>query len=269
MKRILKVGGSVLLVLIFVFALAFATFPLPGTIPVLMYHFVDTPERAKAEKNVVSTQSFAFQMAFLDFFNYRVLSIDEYYEIKTGRRPSKGREVLLTFDDGNYTFADNAYPVLQKHSLPAAIFVVSESVKRETNGSMSTETIKKLVTDKKITVSSHTKTHPALSTMTEEQIEEELAGSKQDLEEMFSVPIDYLSYPSGDIDQRVLDIAKASGYRLGFSTSYKKLKTLREGPYSLGRVKVTRTADNPFVFWFEISGIYHTFKREQHRLKNL
>ena len=85
---------------------------------------------------------------------------------------------------------------------------------------------------------------------------------------MIGRPVYYLTYPNGDLDSRVIRIAEQAGYRLAFTTAYRKLKNLEEGPYSLGRIKISHTADNPLVFWIKISGIYHVFKREKRKLKN-
>ena len=269
MKRPTKVILSTFIVSALIFFAAFTVLPLPGTVPVLMYHFIDTPERAREEKNVVSRGSFAFQMAFLRFFGYHVISLNEFYEIETGQRKPRGRELVLTFDDGNYTFETNAYPILAKYSFPVTLFVVSESVKQETNGSLSAPSLKKLLGTGWIAAESHSKTHPSLSTMTEDQIKEELVGSKEDLEELLGTPIRYLSYPNGDLDERVVKIAQEAGYRLAFTTASKKLKGLPEGPMTLARVKISRSSDNPFVFWLKVSGLYHVFKRERYRFKNL
>lgn len=267
MKRPVKILVIALAIIFFLFGAAFVMLPLPGTIPVLMYHFIDTPERAAEEKNVVSRGSFAFQMKFLQFFGYRVLSLDEYYEIKSGKRQPRRREIVITFDDGNYTFETNAYPILRGYEFPVALFVVSESVKRGFHGSMNAQTLKTMLQTGWITVAGHSKTHPSLPSMADEQIEEELLGSKEDLEEMLGTPIRYVSYPNGDLDERVMARAEKAGYRLGFTTSYKKLKGLEEGPYSITRVKISRTSDNPLVFWSKLSGIYQIFKRERQKLK--
>jgi len=253
---------------------AFAFLPLPGDIPVLMYHFIDTPERAAQEKNVVSQKRFAQHMDFLDRFGYRVLTLDEYYEIKTGQREPRGREVLITFDDGNYTFDEQAFSILQEHEFPVAVFVVSESVKRGLHGSMSARTLRKLIDSELVTIGSHSKTHPLLSQMPEEKIEEELYGSRRDLQKFLDVPIDYLAYPSGDVDERVVKAARQSGYKLAFTTSYKKLENIDVGAYrdtpllyAIPRVKISRTSDFPLAFWGKISGIYQGFKANWYRLR--
>jgi peptidoglycan/xylan/chitin deacetylase (PgdA/CDA1 family) len=150
---------------------------------------------------------------------------------------------------------------LKKHSFPAASFAVSESVTRGLNGSMPVETFKELIQSGLVTVGSHTKTHPLLSKLPEAEMTEEIFDSKKDLEAILGVPVLYFAYPSGDIDERVVSLTEKAGYRLAFTTSYKKLKGLKAGLHTLERVKITRSSDWPFAYWFQISGIYQFFKR--------
>ena len=261
MRAILKLIVFLLSVALVLLVVAFAVLPLPGHAQVLMYHFIDTAERSAVEKNVVSLESFKRQMNFLDGFGYNVISMDEFYKNKTGQRKPGWKEIVITFDDANYTFKDQAFPVLEKYGFSATVFAVSGNVRREIHGSMTEDDLKELGRFDLVTIGSHSKTHPLLSKLSNAEIEEELAGSKRELEKMFGVPVYYLAYPSGDIDRRVLDEAERVGYRLAFTTSYKKLKGLPKGDYSLDRVKITRTSDLLPAYWFKISGIYDGFKR--------
>ncbi len=118
-----------------------------------------------------------------------------------------------------------------------------------------------------ITFGSHTKTHPFLPEVSETKKIEEIAGSKEDLENWFGVPFHYFSYPFGNLDTASRDTVKRAGYRLGVTTSYKKLKGLEEGAYALTRTKITRSSDNPFIFWIKVSGLYQAFKGLRYRIK--
>jgi len=247
--------------LLALFVVLFMLLPLPGDIPVLMYHFIDTPERAALEKNVVSRESFERQMQFLKKFGYHVLTMDEYHAIQTGTRAPRGHEVVITFDDGNYTFADQAFPILEARGLPATMFVISENMKNQSEGSMGIETLKKLQDSGLVTIGGHTKTHPFLSQLSESQIREELQGSKTELEQIFGRPVDYLAYPSGAINQTVVTLAQEAGYKLAFTTSPKKLGKLPDNLHTITRVKISRTSDFWPLFWFKISGLYEAFKR--------
>lgn len=259
-KNFFKLTLLAAITLIFLGVAAFFYFPAPGQIPVLMYHFIGDKDTAALEKNHVSRESFTRQMEFLKSFGYRVISIEEYYEIRTGVRKPRGREVLLTFDDGNYTFASEAMPVLSKFHFPATIFLISEFVKSGEYGSMKEEQVREILKQGGVSVGSHTKTHPFLSKIPEAQLRDELEGSKKDLEALFDRPIRFIAYPSGDLSPQVLEAAQKAGYELGFTTSPKKLKGLPSGAYSITRVKISRTSDSAIAFWFKLSGLYGSFK---------
>jgi len=268
MKRSGKIIASLFLAVLVVFAAAFAYFPPPGTIPVLMYHFVGEKKDAEAMKNFVSTESFRRQMAFLKFFGYRVISLDDLYAIKTSQKKPLGRELAITFDDGNYTFRENALPVLEKHRFPVTVFCVSESARQGLFGSMSAETLRELSQKDFVMVGSHSMTHPLLARMGEDEIARELTGSKEALEVITGRTVYYFAYPSSDLDERVVRQAKQAGYRMAFATSEKKIRGLEKGFYTMPRVKITRTADIPFVYWAEVSGIYSFFKEWREQAKN-
>ena len=260
--------GIFFLVTVVVFLLtAFLILPLPGQIPVLMYHFVRDQEEAAVSKNNVSRESFERHMQFLHHFGYRMISVDQLYEIITGQRKPEGREVIITFDDGNYTFAENAFPILNRYAFPVTLFLVSDNVKKEAHGSMSEKKVKRLLQNDWIRIGSHSKTHPFLSELKDSEIRKELEDSKKDLGRMFNVPINYLAYPSGAFDERVRLIAEKANYRLAFSTSSRKFEGIGENRFVLRRIKISRTSDHPFVFWLKLSGIYTFVKDELGKLR--
>jgi len=111
--------------------IAFILLPLPGQIPVLMYHFIGDAEHAAKSKNYVLTQSFENQMKFLKNCGYRVLSMDEYYATLTGQRESEGREIVITFDDGYIDNYECAFPVLKSLGFKATIFCIATQVGQE------------------------------------------------------------------------------------------------------------------------------------------
>jgi peptidoglycan/xylan/chitin deacetylase (PgdA/CDA1 family) len=252
-------------------ALLFFSLPLPGTVPVLMYHYLGTPAEAAKEGNFVTRKSFERQLAFLKQFNYRVLTMEEYANIKSGRIKSQGREVFITFDDGHRSFQEQAVPVLKKYNFPAVMFLISDSVKSGGlpgyQDSLNLKEVRELAKIPGFSFQGHTKTHWHLREMTPEQLDLELRESKKDLEAMLGEPVDYLAYPFGEFNQTVMETAKKAGYRLAFSTSFKKLEGIKEGPYSLTRSKISISADNPFIFWYHISGLHSYIKSFRQKMK--
>jgi peptidoglycan/xylan/chitin deacetylase (PgdA/CDA1 family) len=68
------------------------------------------------------------------------------------------------------------------------------------------------------TFQSHTRLHPDLTALSEHDLTEELAGSRQDLENMLGEKVGYLAYPYGRLNDHVISATRAAGYEAAFST---------------------------------------------------
>lgn len=264
LKKIFVFLSSTAILLAVILFSAFLILPLPGQVPVLMYHFIGSEQAALENKNIVTRATFEKQMSFLRWAGYRVISLSEMESGLKGLRKPRGREIAITFDDGHISFKNDAFPVLRKYKFPVTLFIVSDQVEHPDPDRMGESDLHELLRNSWIDVQGHTKTHRILSESTDEEIRTELNESKKRLEGLFGRPFDYLAYPTGNIDKRAVEEARKAGYHLAFITSYKKLKNLPEGPYTMPREKISRTSDNLFEFWFKISGIYSSFKRQRH-----
>jgi peptidoglycan/xylan/chitin deacetylase (PgdA/CDA1 family) len=83
----------------------------PGEIPVFTFHGAE-PE------------SFGRALLHLSRNGYRTLGIDEYVAVLRGRVQAPPRAVLLTFDDGRGSVWSVAAPLLRRHGMRAACFLV-------------------------------------------------------------------------------------------------------------------------------------------------
>lgn len=63
---------------------------------------------------------------------------------------------------------------------------------------------------------SHSHKHEILTNLENEAVERNLVESKRILEEIVGKPITHLSYPNGDVDDRVKNIAKATGFKFAY-----------------------------------------------------
>jgi len=251
---------------ILIFVTAFIVFPLPGQIPILMYHFIGSAEEAKTTGNVVTLETFQKQISFLKRFGYHVISIEDYDAIISGVKKPRGREIVITFDDGNVSVPKFAVPVLTQARFPATLFLISQYLSSGTYGSMNVDSALDLAKNPLIHLQAHSRTHPFLSQISDAAVPQEIAGSKSELEKSLHSQVNYFAYPYGDFDQRSMDAAKTAGFRLAFTTSPKKLKGFNPGPYCITRIKITENDSNLFVFWFKITDLYETFKMWRHQL---
>lgn len=232
----------------------FAPLPPKGYIPVLMYHFIFPQTEVGKNSLNVGIKDFQYQMWFLKTFGFRPISLDEYYAIQTGQAKPRGREVVITFDDGHKTYLENAFPILERYHIPSANFLIWAHLNRGWNDDMSLEQVKRLLNHPLITFGSHTLTHPNLSKVSIEEAHHEIFQSKAELENALSQKIHYFCYPDGAFNQDVMDLVKAAAYRLAFRTGNKSYSSFPETLYSIRRIKV-RGREGLVVFLFQVLGI--------------
>ena len=143
-----------------------------------------------------------------------------------------GRYYHLSFDDGFRNVFTNALPILRKHDVPAILFIPSSmiEVSWEKTKSYCLETtennaviellrwddMKELVSSG-YEIGSHTKTHARFSAISHNAVilEDEILGSKEEIETHLGVPCKYISWPYGrltDADDESLKMAQSAGY---------------------------------------------------------
>ncbi len=202
------------------FSLQAGASPTPSHLPILMYHRVAPFGGYKAARWRVNPQLFDDQMRYLVENGFRTITLEEWYNYKTVRKPMPQRTILLTFDDGFDDFAVYAWPILQNYGLGAINYLVSSLVGRanewdaamgESVPLMNWDTIKRL-RDEGCEFGSHTCSHKHLTGLTTDEIAYELAHSRAVLQKELGLPITSIAYPFGDYDPIVAHIAGACGY---------------------------------------------------------
>lgn len=177
-------------------------------VTVLLYHKFD-----EADSPSTSTPGAMFeeQMDYLKEEGYRVLSMNELWECITGKMPVPEKAVVITIDDGYLSEYTRAVPVLKKHGFPFCIFIFTRAV--GSRHFMTWEQLKEVLSlggD----VGSHTHTHPRLTDLAPEEIEEECRVSKRILEERLGIEAKWFAYPFGEYDNAVRSAGMKAGYRL-------------------------------------------------------
>jgi len=69
-----------------------------------------------------------------------------------------------------------------------------------------------------ITIGSHTQTHILLTKESRFTVQQELEGSRRDLETKLGMPIRHFAYPDGRFDHRTVQAVAAAGYRYAYTT---------------------------------------------------
>lgn len=132
--------------------------------------------------------------------------------------------IIITFDDGEKSIYDYAFPILKRFNFKAVVFVIIRYIGRENlwDISLTGERVQHLSWNeifemKKwgIEFGSHTITHRNLTQLSVHEIEYELSMSKRILEQNLG-ECSCVSYPFNRINMNVVRIARSVGYTYGF-----------------------------------------------------
>ena len=137
--------------------------------------------------------------------------------------------LVVTFDDAHRSVREHALPVMKRLGLPGTVFAPTAyagtdrlmgwdgydmwlgTEHEEELRCMSWDDLNGLV-EEGWEVGSHTRTHPHLSRLGDDEIAEELAASRQDCVDRTGRACRVLAYPYSDYDERAVRAASEAGY---------------------------------------------------------
>jgi peptidoglycan/xylan/chitin deacetylase (PgdA/CDA1 family) len=193
----------------------------PQAVPILVYHHVLT--RPKGPRLVViSTRLFRAQIAWLSAHGYQAVTLRRVYDAWTGHGVLPPHPVVLTFDDGYADQVRNVAPVLRQYHWPAELDLVSSALyvgDSPPATSLTPEMVQGLL-DEGWGLESHSVSHLDLARLWGEKLRRELVDSRERLETLFAVPVDFFCYPGGIYDARVKLAVRRAGYLAATGTRY-------------------------------------------------
>lgn len=188
---------------------------------VLCYHALSPTWEATLS---TTPERFERQVALLARRGYRGVTFEQATRLAPGTRA-----VAVTFDDAYRSVIELAYPILERHGLPATVFAPTDFIGSERPMQwdgidhwlntpdageltpMSWEELASL-TRAGWEIGSHTCSHPHLPAIDDAALADELARSKAACEERLGRPCNTLAYPYGDVDRRVAQASARAGY---------------------------------------------------------
>jgi peptidoglycan/xylan/chitin deacetylase (PgdA/CDA1 family) len=154
----------------------------------------------------VSPSLFAEQMEWLKT-NVRVVPLSQVVTALAGRRPLPERAAVLTFDDGFRDFYFSAAPVLRRLRLPATVFLPSGYCGKSNcwpsqpawvskEALLDWKQVAELIQDD-FKIGAHGISHRDLTALSQEDAEQEILGSKNQIEEQIACQVEFFAYPYG------------------------------------------------------------------------
>ena len=234
--------------------------------------------------------------------HYNIIGLNDYLDAVNDGKRLPNKAVVITFDDGhasNYTLL----PVIKRMQIPITIFLCSSIVgthrhfwfRHNTEIKPQIEALKKIPNGRRletlrqygfsqeqeygdtqalskkqieemipwVNFQSHTCFHPILPQCNDTAAEEEIIGSRRQLEEVFGLTVNALSYPNGDYSTRDISLTQAAGYECGITvdSGYNNLKS---NLFRLKRFSVN-DAKSTTELMVKASGCYALLKHRFHK----
>lgn len=102
-------------------------------VAVLVYHNIAKSEEEKRkDKDTLTDKEFEEQIKYLKDSGYTSLSLEEFYEWKENKKDIPEKSVIITFDDGFYSFKYLAQPILKKYDYKATCFLIGKVTMQNT-----------------------------------------------------------------------------------------------------------------------------------------
>jgi hypothetical protein len=237
-----------------------------GCVPVLMYHSISENLFGKSHPYYqinTSPDVFSHQMRWLRNHGYRTLDTSELLH-GLENREDLSKAVVITFDDGYRDFYTDAMEVIKQCGFTATIYLATGRIRDQAQRIDGVEYLTwsdvRELHKEGIRFGSHTVTHPDMRSLGPEQIEYELAYSKETMEDKLGVAVSSFAYPFAFPEQDktftcyLEDVLGNCGFENGVSTILGRA-SLGKNKFFLPRIPVNSWDDEQF-FHAKIMGGY-------------
>jgi peptidoglycan/xylan/chitin deacetylase (PgdA/CDA1 family) len=207
---------------------------------ILFYH------RVAADRDVLAVrpERFAAQMDLLASAGLRGVDVTEL-----GRRLAAGDAdpslVGLSFDDGYLDVAEHATPVLEQHGFTASVFISTAVTSGDGRFTwyaqqpplIPWELMRELDGRASLRFEAHTRTHPNLTRLAEDDARDEIVRGKAELEEQLGRTVASFCYPAGLYGPRERALVEAAGFETAVSCE-PGVNDARTDRFALHRIQV-------------------------------
>lgn len=183
---------------------------------VLMYHSISNGRMSPANQWSVSARNFKNQLSLLQSEGWTSVCVSDLLHADS----LPPRTVVITFDDGYADNFEHVFRILSDCGMRSTWFIVSRDVGKLSSWKDANNQVRPMLAAQQlremaasgIEIGAHTRTHARLPEMDMMRIEEEVTGSKKDLEDMLGLPITSFAYPYGLFNEKCVETVKKAGF---------------------------------------------------------
>lgn len=183
-------------------------------VPVLLYHTISDLVH---DDYTISPSTFSAQMEWLYASGYRALTLKDAGEFL---RRDAGRAVVITFDDGDTSFIDYAFPLLKEYGFTATMNIIGKAVETHKHIDidrpvMSWDECRYLLASGLIELGCHSyalHSPGGVLTASYEAIGADLERFQEHARKELGRPCTTLAWPYGIYDAKCIEIARRAGF---------------------------------------------------------
>jgi peptidoglycan/xylan/chitin deacetylase (PgdA/CDA1 family) len=218
--------------------------PCPA-VSILVYHRFGA---RVVDSMTIRTASFRDQLNYLKRTGHPVVPLRSLVECLNGGPPVLAGAVVITADDGHRSVFTDMRPAVREFGVPVTLFIYPSAISNASYG-LTWEQLAELRRDGRFDIQSHTYWHPnfknerrrlgpeAFATFAATQ----LARPRTTIRQRLGIDPDMLAWPFGIYDDELIAMARAAGYRAGFTLD-RRVVTPRDRMLALPRFLVTDDA---------------------------
>lgn len=181
-------------------------------IPILIYHEIPKKMPTRDLFYMQTTaRRFEEQLKELKNEGYQFISYDDLVEYNEGKKALTEKTLLIGFDDGYIGNYENAFPILKKLNIPAAIYVVDNLV--GTPGYFNWGQAKEMQDSGLISIYSHGRTHIFYDKESSETLLKDVNYAYENIEKYTGQRKNKVfTYPYGAYKEEQIETLKQAGY---------------------------------------------------------
>ena len=221
-------------------------------IAVLSYHNIIPNDSKKNENDndTLTIAEFEEQIKYLKENDYKTISAKELYEWKKGETEIPQKSVLITFDDGYYSFKYLVEPILVKYDMKAICFLIGDSTfdktpeyDPNTYGTIGKDEIQNHIEN--VEYGSHTYGMHYLTDDGEKLVRTLSKGElKEDVDKFDNTVFkaEYLAYPYYTFTKDFIEVLKEYNYKLAFAGE-EEMATRKVDNYKIPRISGVKSIE--------------------------
>ncbi|WP_352400657.1 polysaccharide deacetylase family protein [Anaerotignum sp.] len=224
-------------------------------IPVIMYHHFAIRDMGEGNGVVTTQAELEAQISFLKDKGYEFISLETLQELLQRVEKEKvqykrsGKDELslelnqkyicITMDDGYVSNYDLAFPIFQKHRVPASIFAVTDSITQQTGlKKFNWNQGQKMVNSRYVKIYNHTANHVPVDLEPEEEFLAEVDKAEKALQKYLNQSsCTALAFPNGRFTPYTQEQLKEMGFDLLFTVESGVI-TKQTSPFEIPRINV-------------------------------